>query len=142
MPARTVFLAGHAKLPQAATAQSVYDDLVITVEIDVQYSVIIRASCNLVTELGRDFVARLLVGRSLQAGVEDVIAEVQAVYQGAVQNAVIAALRDLARRYEAWRRLRPSGPAVRGSPEGSGPAGDGERVAGIATRTENSMSEC
>lgn len=105
IPARTVFLAGHALLPQASTAQSVYRDLVITVEIEPKYSVIVRASCNLVTELGRDYLSRLLVGRSLQAGVEEIIGEVQDIYHGAVQNAIIAALRDLARRYEAWRQL-------------------------------------
>lgn len=105
MPARTVFLAGHALLPQASTAQSVYRDLVITVEIEPEYSVIVRASCNLVTELGREYIARLLVGRSLQTGIDDIVAEVQDVYHGAVQNAIIAALRDLARRYEAWRQV-------------------------------------
>lgn len=100
--ARTVFLAGHAKLPQGSAAQSVYENLCITVEVDPKYHVVIRASCNLVTELGRDYVERLLVGFSLRDGLGPIMTEVRTLYQGAAQNAIIAALRDLQKCYERW----------------------------------------
>jgi hypothetical protein len=100
---RTVFLAGHGRLPQSTAAQSQYENVVITVEIDPKYSVVVRASCNLVTDLARDFLANLFVGYSLRDGIEPLIEEVKRCYQGKAQNALIAALKDLGRTYEAWQ---------------------------------------
>lgn len=107
----TVFLAGHALLPQQAAAQKVYDDLVITVEIDPKYAVIVSVGCNLITDLARQFLINLLVARSLMDGVDGLVKEVQTLYQGAAQNAIVAALKDLQRRFELWRQSARGGKA-------------------------------
>lgn len=92
---KTIFIAGHARLPQGMAAKSVFDTLTITAEVDVKYGVVLEASCTLATEHGRDFIGRLLRGTSLRDGVNDTIKEIETYYRGKAANALIAALKDL-----------------------------------------------
>lgn len=96
---RTIFLAGHAKLPQGMAAQNLYETLTITVEIDREFGVILETSCTLATEHGRRFVAELLRGYSLRHGIEPLVQHVREHYLGKAQGAIIAALRDLYQQY-------------------------------------------
>lgn len=100
---RTVFLAGHAALPQGMAARSSYSHLAVVVNIDPKYSVITQASCTLVTGQAEQHIREILVGRSLQEGIDSIIEEIKATYRGAAANAVIAAIKDLYRTYQAWR---------------------------------------
>lgn len=92
---KSIFIAGHARLPQGMAAQSVYDTLTITAEVDVKYGVILEASCTLATQHSREFIARILRGTSLNDGPEDAIKQIQTYYRGKATNALIAALKDL-----------------------------------------------
>jgi hypothetical protein len=92
---KSIFIAGHARLPQGMAAKSVFETLTITAEVDVQYGVVLEASCTLATEHGREFIGRMLRGISLKDGVEDAIKEIQTYYRGKATNALIAALKDL-----------------------------------------------
>ncbi|MFC4767031.1 DUF3870 domain-containing protein [Effusibacillus consociatus] len=97
---KSIFIAGHAKLPQGMAAKSVFDSLTITAEVDSKYGVILEASCTLATEHGRNFIGSLLRGCSLKDGIDEPIALVQRHYQGKAQNALVAALRDLHLQFE------------------------------------------
>jgi hypothetical protein len=92
---KTIFIAGHARLPQGMAAKSVFETLTITAEIDSKYGVILEASCTLATEHGREFIGRLLKGMSLQDGIDEAIDAIQTYYKGKATNALIAALKDL-----------------------------------------------
>ncbi|MDM5212450.1 DUF3870 domain-containing protein [Peribacillus sp. NJ4] len=92
---KTIFIAGHARLPQGMAAKSVFETLTITAEVDVKYGVVLEASCTLATEHGREFIGRLLKGISLNDGVDDAIESIQSYYRGKAANALIAALKDL-----------------------------------------------
>lgn len=92
---KTHFLAGHSRLPQGMAAQSVFDSLTITVEIDNKYGVIIDSSCTLATEHGRAYVHQLLKGHSLQDGIDEIIEMLKEGYRGKAVNALIAAIKDL-----------------------------------------------
>lgn len=92
---KTIFIAGHARLPHGMAAKSVFETLTITAEVDVKYGVVLEASCTLATEHGREFIGRILRGTSLKDGVEDAIKEIQTYYRGKATNALIAALKDL-----------------------------------------------
>jgi len=98
---RTIFIAGHAALPQGMPARNAYDHLALVVEIEPKYGVIVRASVTLVTEQAADFVRRILVGRSLFDGIDEIIAEFKETYRGAALNALIAAMKDLNRAFLA-----------------------------------------
>ncbi|WP_085993187.1 DUF3870 domain-containing protein [Oceanobacillus senegalensis] len=99
---KTVFIAGHARLPSGMAAKSIYDTLTITAEIDKKYGVIVAANCTLATEHGRDFVQRLLRGHSLQEGIEAPIQIVKRHYLGKAGNALVSALKDLQKQYEGY----------------------------------------
>ncbi|CAK6474190.1 DUF3870 domain-containing protein [Peribacillus frigoritolerans] len=92
---KTIFIAGHARLPQGMAAKSVFETLTITAEVDTKYGVVLEASCTLATEHGREFIGRLLKGLSLNDGVDDAIESITSYYRGKAANALIAALKDL-----------------------------------------------
>ncbi|KOR82944.1 ornithine cyclodeaminase [Bacillus sp. FJAT-22058] len=92
---KTIFIAGHARLPQGMAAKSVFETLTITAEVDAKYGVVLEASCTLVTEHGREFIERLLKGISLNDGVDEAIESITSYYRGKAANALIAALKDL-----------------------------------------------
>lgn len=92
---KTIFIAGHARLPQGMAAKSVFETLTITAEVDAKYGVVLEASCTLATEHGREFIGRLLKGASLNDGVDDVLEMIHSYYRGKAANALIAALKDL-----------------------------------------------
>ncbi|MFC4409618.1 DUF3870 domain-containing protein [Chungangia koreensis] len=96
----TVFIAGHARLPNGMAAQSIYGTLTITAEVDKKYGVIVSASCTLATEHGRDFIHHLLRGHSLRDGVEEPIEQLKQHYLGKAGNALASALRDVHKQYE------------------------------------------
>ena len=92
---KTIFIAGHARLPQGMAAKSVFETLTITAEVDVKYGVVLEASCTLATEHAREFIGRLLKGTSLNDGVGEAIDSIQTYYRGKATNALIAALNEL-----------------------------------------------
>ena len=98
----TVFIAGHARLPAGMAAQNIYETLTITAEIDKKFGVIVTASCTLATEHGRDFIHHLLRGHSLQDGIDKPLASVKDHYLGKAGNALMSALKDLYKHYEAY----------------------------------------
>lgn len=97
---KTLFIAGHARLPQGMAAKNVYETLTITVEIDKKYGVIIEASCTLATEHAREFIGNLLKGYCLKDGADEAVAAIQMYYRGKGANALVAALKDLELHYE------------------------------------------
>jgi hypothetical protein len=101
----TMILVGHAALPQGTAAKGSYDHLALVVEIDKKYGVIVNAECSLVTALADSTVKKLLVGRSLQDGVEVIIEEILSSYYGGARNALIAALKDLNREYRKIKEM-------------------------------------
>lgn len=95
MSNKTIFIAGHARLPQGMAAKSLFETLTVTAEVDIKYGVILDASCTLATEHGRNFIGNLLKGYSLKDGIDEPIKSVQNHYRGKATNAIIAGLKDL-----------------------------------------------
>lgn len=97
----TVFIAGHARLPSGMAAQSIYETLTITAEVDIKYGVIVTAGCTLATDHGKDFVKQLLRGHSLQDGIDKPVEMIKAHYLGKAGNALASALKDLYKQYKS-----------------------------------------
>ncbi|WP_100400077.1 DUF3870 domain-containing protein [Bacillus sp. FJAT-44742] len=89
------FIAGHARLPEGMAAQSVFNTLTVTAEVDRKYGVILQASCTLATEHGREYIHHLLRGYSLKDSVEIILRAVETHYHGKAKNAILAAIKDL-----------------------------------------------
>lgn len=100
---KTLFIAGHARLPAGMAAQNMYETLTITAEIDRKYSVIVSASCTLATAHGQAFVQQLLKGHSLRDGIEQMLTDIKTHYLGKAGNALASALKDLYKHYESYK---------------------------------------
>ena len=87
-------------------AQNMYETLTITAEIDKKYGVIVAASCTLATVHGQEFVHNMLRGHSLQDGIEKPLEVVKNHYLGKAGNALMSALKDLYKHYEAYTTSR------------------------------------
>lgn len=100
---KTMFIAGHARLPQGMAAKNIFDSLTITAEVDIKYGVIIEASCTLATDQGRDFIGELLKGFSLNEGVAEASEVIQRHYKGKASKTLVAALKDLEQHYQQFK---------------------------------------
>jgi hypothetical protein len=101
--AHTVFMVGHAKPPKGMSAADVYSTLSLALIVEVRHGVILEASCSLVTDAGRHFVAQLLVGESLVDDPDAVERAIAASYWGAAQAALQAAWKDVVYQFRQYQ---------------------------------------
>ncbi len=87
----TYLFSGYARLPQDVSHQPVYKRVGVVVEVD-ETGVMVACSSTLTTDLARDFLQRLLVGRSLLHEQGVIEATLRHRYHGASQGALISAL--------------------------------------------------
>lgn len=90
----TYLFSGYARLPQDVSHQSVYKRVGVVLELDEQ-GVVVGCSSTLIMDLAREFLARLLVGRSVLTEREAIEATVRHRYRGHSQGALIFALRKV-----------------------------------------------
>jgi len=88
---------GYARLPQDVSHQAVYKRVGVVVEVD-RTGRIIHCSSTLIMDLARDFLNRLLSGRSVLTERDEIERQLRYYYRGHSQNAIIFAMRKL---YEA-----------------------------------------
>jgi hypothetical protein len=109
-PRETLFVTGYAKLPSGITAAELYKVVGLGLEVDASNGTVVAAECTLVTEVGRNFVARLLVGRSIDTDLAAMVQSIEGRYLGSAQKAIVTALRVCHDKYRAHRE-RGAGPA-------------------------------
>jgi len=111
-PRETLFVTGYAKLPSGITAAELYKVVGLGLEIEPSEGTIVAAECTLITEVGRCFVARLLVGRSIDTDLAAMVQSIEGLYLGSAQKAIITALRVCHDKFRAYReRGAAAGPA-------------------------------
>ncbi|SFE71518.1 DUF3870 domain-containing protein [Alteribacillus iranensis] len=108
---KVIFIAGHSRLPEGMAAQSMFQTLTVTAELDRNYGVILECSCTLATEHGRDFINHLFRGYSLRQGIDEPIKKIELNYSGKAKNAIIAALKDLYAQYKTLPSVKNNGGA-------------------------------
>jgi len=91
------FFSGYARLPQDVSHQALYERVGVAIEVDARGRVI-HCSSTLIMDLSRDFLGRLLAGRSVITERDEIEAELRLRYRGHSQGALIFALRKI---YEA-----------------------------------------
>ncbi|MHB9150299.1 MAG: DUF3870 domain-containing protein [Thermoleophilia bacterium] len=90
----TYLFSGYARLPQNVSHQDVYKRVGVIAEVD-QTGTIVDCSFTLVTELARDFLSRLLRGRSVLDERAEMETLIRTRYRAHSQGALIYALRKL-----------------------------------------------
>ena len=100
--AKTVFIVGHAKPPKGMSAADTYSTLSLALIVEVRHGIILEASCSLITQAGRNFMSRLLVGEGLLDNPDAVEASIREGYLGAAQAAVQAAWKDVVYQFKQY----------------------------------------
>jgi hypothetical protein len=94
MDQESYLFSGYARLPQNVSHQAVYERVGVVVEVDGQGR-IVGCSSTLVTDLARDFLKRVLQGRSVIDDREAMEAAIRRRYRAHSQGALIFALRKV-----------------------------------------------
>ena len=100
----TLIFAGFARLPANAGAPYGGGVLALELEVDPYDMRIVDAACDCIPALGQKFLVGLLVGSKLDDGLADTVAEIRTRYFSITQRAMIAALQDLLKRYEEFKK--------------------------------------
>jgi hypothetical protein len=108
----TYIFSGYARLPQDVSHQALYSRLGVIVEVD-EKGVVVAAGSTLIMEVGRDFFARLLTGRSIVTDRAEILELIRTHYLGNSQGALASAVQKL---FEAVDRS----PLVAGGGGGEG----------------------
>ncbi|HWR44868.1 DUF3870 domain-containing protein [Sporomusa sp.] len=102
-----IFLfSGYARLPAGTASSELYKVMALVVLIDMETGNIVEADCTLSTPTSERFVARMLVGRSLQNGAEELVKHIDAVYHGSAKKPIMSALRVIYDKYSTLARNR------------------------------------
>ncbi len=94
-----VLFSGYAKLPSNTTAQKIYDELALVALIDMETGVIHSAECTMVTGIAKEFVNSLLVGYSMNRGIDPLVALVEQKYHGHLKKALVTAVKMIGNEY-------------------------------------------
>jgi len=100
---RYLYIAGNSKCPDNSSLGSLYQNFAVELVINVQTEEIVDASCVLITELGRNFVKSLLVGRNFSKEFNEIIEDIELYYQAVPQKALLSALKVALNRYKQSR---------------------------------------
>lgn len=96
---KTILVAGYGKLPQGTSAEQLHKVLAFVAIAERESGVVLEASSTLATSVADTYVSNALVGMSLRTDTARYIEFLMENYQGLAQRAVIAAFRDLVRRF-------------------------------------------
>jgi hypothetical protein len=95
----TVIVTGYAKAPQGTSMYELYKHVGIVLEINHKTHTIERADFTFVTGLTKDFFERILIGYSLNEGLDPLIQTIKEHYFAPSQPAMIVALQSAVQRY-------------------------------------------
>lgn len=106
MERNEIFISGYAKLPQGITATELYTVIAVGMVIDRDTGEIYEVDCTLSTEVAKNFVKKLVIGKNLNdiEAIENVFNE---RYFGSAKKALLSALRIANERYLNLKKDQP-----------------------------------
>ena len=102
----TFLFSGYARLPQDVSHQALYKRVGIVVEID-EKGCIVACSSTLLMDLARDFLDRLLRGRSVLSERAEIEALIRYRYRGHSQAALLSAVTKVFEAVDQSPLVRP-----------------------------------
>ncbi|GAB6181938.1 hypothetical protein JCM14036_32570 [Desulfotomaculum defluvii] len=99
-----VYVTGNARTSERSTVGKQTEVFAVEVVINIATDQIVEASCTLVTELGRQFVRKLLIGHNFILGLEEIIRDIDLYYQALPKKSLIAALKDANNKYKNFKK--------------------------------------
>ncbi|MDK2822055.1 MAG: hypothetical protein PWP31_2020 [Clostridia bacterium] len=99
-----LYICGNSKCPDNSALGSLYQNFAVELVINIKTEEIVDASCVLITDLGRNFVKSLLIGRNFSKNFNEIINDIEMYYQAVPQKALISALKVALNRYKQSRQ--------------------------------------
>ncbi|MFZ5945716.1 MAG: DUF3870 domain-containing protein [Bacillota bacterium] len=100
---KIIYVCGNSRCPDNSSIGSVYDTFAVEMTIDLVTERIVDATCLLLTDVGRNFIKSLLVGRHFINEFNEILEDVELYYQAVPQKALICALKVAQNRYKQSR---------------------------------------
>lgn len=94
-----ILVAGYGKLPQGTSVEQLHKVLALSAVVDRHTGLVADASTTLAARVADEFVRDALIGTNLVTGAADFIDFLGSHYHGMAQRAIIAAFRDMVRRF-------------------------------------------
>lgn len=102
--ASTVFVTGISRPAQDDPIASNYQVFFLSIIVDRANDRVIDATCNMASDMTKDFIHSLLVGHDLAKDMEEMVAVIRRRFFGLAQKALIVALKDAHNRYMMVKR--------------------------------------
>lgn len=96
----TILVTGYAPAPKGSAMYEAYKTAGVVLEINPATNILVNAEFIFVTELAKDYVARLVCGYDLSQGIEPLIDRIQLHYFTPSTESVVMALRVAYQRYQ------------------------------------------
>lgn len=95
----TILIVGQAKPSREDAIYSLHGEFYISLVLEKKSGTIINMDCNTILGVTRDFVADMIVGKSLKTDMELLEKEIRSRYFAMTQKPLIACLKDACNRY-------------------------------------------
>lgn len=102
----SVLVTGYAKAPQGTSMYEIYRHAGIVLEIDIETHKILDVEFTMVADLTKNFFKKLVVGYSLEDGLDSLIERIKQYYFAPSQQAIIVALQSANQRYWEYRNVK------------------------------------
>lgn len=106
MEKNEIFISGYAKLPQGITAAELYTVIAVGLVIDRDTGEIFEVDCTLSTDVAKNFVKKLVIGKNLN-DIEAIENAFNERYHGSAKKALLSALRIANERYLNLKKDQP-----------------------------------
>ena len=95
----TILVVGQAKPSKEDAIYNLHGEFYISLVLDRENGKILDMDCNTILEVTKNFVATLLIGRSLRDDVQMLEKEIKERYFALTQKPLIACIKDAHNRY-------------------------------------------
>lgn len=103
--AKTILVAGYAKIPVDTSLFNIYKLMSVALEIDAGTGEVLKFSATLVTSLANDFFNSIFVGTNMEDGTfEKAVEELSGRYLARSKKALVSALYDALSVYNNYKQ--------------------------------------
>lgn len=95
----TVLVTGYAQAPKGTVMHKTHEFAGVVLEVDIKTAKIVAADATLITDLGRDFFRRCVVGYDLNLGPEGLVQRILQHFVSPSRDALAVAARAAVQRF-------------------------------------------
>ncbi len=99
-----VFFSAYAKFPDGTAATNVYDQLTLSLLIDVRTSKILAVGSTMLSDLAKERVEGYFINRILKDDLHEIIEDIDFCHQGKAKKPLMKATNDIYNNFTAFER--------------------------------------